>query len=134
VTAPLLDRIMERVDRQPDGCWLWTAGRTRGGYPTFAPRHGESRLVHRLAYELLVGPIPEGLTLDHLCKRPLCVNPEHLEPVTQRENLMRSRQDTYVAHRNGTCTKGHPESELYRRKSNGQVAYCRACARQKAAA
>jgi hypothetical protein len=131
--GPLRDRFMARVEVTPT-CWEWRATRIRGGYGTFSPHRGLSRLAHRLSYELHVGPIPDGLTLDHLCKNPGCVNPAHLEPVTQRENLMRSRQDTYVAHRNGTCTKGHPESELYRRKSNGQAAYCRACVRARRAA
>jgi len=76
------------------GCWLWTASTNKNGYGQF--RFGSQVdgtrtmvLAHRWAYEHLVGPIPEGLQLDHLCRAPWCVNPEHLEPVTNRENTVR---------------------------------------------
>lgn len=75
-------------DRPDDGCWLWT-GHTNGSYGVFwdGERH---RLTHRFAYELVLGPIPEGLVLDHLCRTPRCVRPDHLEPVTQQENVRRA--------------------------------------------
>lgn len=69
-----------------DGCWEWTGAKTAAGYGQFTRR---KEYAHRHAYEDLVGPIPEGLVIDHLCRNPSCVNPDHLEPVTQRENIRR---------------------------------------------
>jgi hypothetical protein len=72
-----------------NGCWEWTGAHLKDGYSRFKV-DGRTVLAHRCAYELAVGPIPDGLTLDHLCRNRGCVNPAHLEPVTQRENTMRS--------------------------------------------
>lgn len=81
-------RLYERVDRRPAGCWLWTGTIAPNGYGYFAIK-GRSQQAHRVAYELLVGPIPDGLDLDHLCRVRACVNPDHLEPVTRSENNRR---------------------------------------------
>lgn len=88
-----LDRLLQFVDKTSDegGCWLWTGTRNRGGYGDFRMPEGPRR-AHRLAYENLVGPIPEGLELDHLCRVRNCVNPQHLEPVTRSENARRQHQ------------------------------------------
>ena len=88
------DRFWAKVDREgPDGCWLWLGQRNAWGYGhfrrTLVPGTYVAVKAHRLAYELVVGPIPAGLTLDHLCGRPSCVRPDHLEPVTSAENLRR---------------------------------------------
>lgn len=84
------ERFWEKVDTSagPLGCWPWTASGSRDGYGQFSA-DGRGVRAHRFAYELLVGPIPEGLQLDHLCRNPGCVNPAHLEPVTGWENTMR---------------------------------------------
>lgn len=67
-------------------CWMWT-GATTTGYGSFAVHHSQGRvLAHRFSYEHFVGPIPNGLVLDHICQTPLCVNPDHLRPVTQADN------------------------------------------------
>lgn len=71
-------------------CWLWTAGLFPEDYGCFK-LDGKSRLTHRLSYEWLVGPIPDGLELDHLCRVRPCCNPDHLEPVTSAENIYRAR-------------------------------------------
>ena len=75
-----------------DGCWEWTAYRDRCGYGMIGRPGGKGAPLraHRVAYELYVGPIPPGAVLDHLCEAPWCVNPDHLEPVTNTENLRRS--------------------------------------------
>lgn len=82
------ERFWPKVDRRGDSeCWPWLAYLNRNGYGQFVG--GGEVLAHRFAYVLLVGPIPTGLTLDHLCFNPGCVNPAHLEPVTRSENAKR---------------------------------------------
>ncbi len=71
-----------------DTCWLWNAHLDREGYGGFSVG-GMSVPAHRWAYEFCVGPIPDGLTIDHLCRVHNCQNPDHLEPVTRRENVRR---------------------------------------------
>lgn len=78
------ERFWPKVDKT-DGCWLWTAARNRDGYGMF--KVDAMRLAHRVAYELLVGPIPAGMDLDHTCHAPACVNPDHLRSTTHRQNL-----------------------------------------------
>lgn len=75
----------------PNGCWIWQRSLNNQGYPigTFARFGKKTALAHRVMYEQQVGPIPQGLELDHTCRVPACVNPSHLEPVTQRENIHR---------------------------------------------
>lgn len=69
-------------------CWNWTGYRNRGGYGRYMHQK-RMQLAHRVSYELLVGPVPDGLVIDHLCRNPSCVNPDHLEPVTNAENIRR---------------------------------------------
>jgi hypothetical protein len=82
-------RFWAKVDARGP-CWLWTAGQTSNGYGRFGLTSRDKRLAHRFAWELLIGQVPEGLQLDHLCRVRLCVNPDHLEPVTPQENWARS--------------------------------------------
>lgn len=99
--------IMERV-RQAEGCWEWLGAHSCGYAAVW--RHGRMRPAHRVVYELLVGPIPPGKQLDHLCRNIGCVNPAHLEPVTQRENIARGR--CWERNRSKThCPSGHPYDE-----------------------
>lgn len=88
------ERFWSKVERTTaEGCWLWRGQLNAWGYGhfrrTLGPGLGRTVKAHRLAYELSVGPIPEGLTLDHLCGQRACVRPDHLEPVTNAENLRR---------------------------------------------
>lgn len=84
------DRFWVKIDAQ-DGasCWRWLGAKSHDGYARFRTSDSRTIIAHRMAYEMCVGPIPEGLTLDHLCRNRLCMNPLHLEPVTRRENLLR---------------------------------------------
>lgn len=102
-----VERFWAKMERQGDGCWLWMAGRNRGGYGTFYV-DGRDVKAHRYAYELLVGPIPEGLVIDHLCRTRACVNPSHLDPVTAEENVRRGEGPTAVNARKARCHRGHP--------------------------
>lgn len=98
-----IDRFMSKVLVLDDGCWLWCASTARGGYGQFNDGRTMVR-AHRFAYEQLVGPIGEGLDLDHLCRERACVNPKHLEPVDRAENLRRG----YAARGVPThCAQGH---------------------------
>ena len=120
-------RFWSKVDVQSNGgCWLWTASLNNGGYGQFFPRGAPKRSVgaHRYAYEHIVGPIPEGLDLDHLCRVRRCCNPAHLEPVTRQENLRRGDKKPRVAN----CRKGHPLSgdNVWVRPSDG-ARICKTC-------
>ena len=120
------ERFWAKVNKT-DTCWLWTASTKGAGYGQYIIE-GKSYLSHRLSYEMLVGSIPEGLVIDHLCKVKTCVNPEHLEAVTQYENMMRSESGAYLKSRTH-CPKNHPYSgtNLYVSPRGGR--FCRACRR-----
>lgn len=120
-------RFWEKVDvRGPDECWIWQASRDGCGYGMF--KSERSTRAHQWAYMSTVGPIPEGLVLDHLCRTPSCVNPAHLEPVTNQENLSRGWGRRL---RNGMateCINGHaytPENTYTHPVSEQKV--CKTC-------
>lgn len=119
-----VQRWHSKYEIQPSGCWLWMAGDVENCYGLFY-HEGTTKIAHRVGYELLVGPIPEGLVLDHLCRVRRCVNPAHLEPVTQSENMVRSNNyERSVTH----CPLDHPYDEENTYFARGKRA-CRTCQR-----
>lgn len=137
--APV-DRFAEKVALNDDGCIVWIGGTNGVGYGQFyrgKKFRGDTgkAYAHRWSYEYHVGPIPDGLFIDHLCRNPACVNPDHLEPVTNRENLLRG-ETTTAAHAAKThCPAGHEYAgrNLYVHPTRG-YRVCRECGRQKSAA
>lgn len=92
-----------------DGCWHWRSAMDTNGYGLLSVG-GKTTKAHRFAYELLVGHIPDGLVIDHLCRNRSCVNPDHMEPVTNDENLRRGNGRDVSQGRRGICHAGHPYS------------------------
>lgn len=118
----------------PNGCWEWTGPVDHGGYGKFSVGH-TYRGAHRWSWEYYRGPIPAGKVIDHLCRNRRCVNPEHLEPVTQRENLRRGRIDRGHPDFDTHCPKGHPHTPANTRvtvtKRDGITKYCAVCANER---
>lgn len=112
-----------RVEKT-ESCWLWMGLKNQYGYAMYS---GVS--AHRLTYEALVGPIPHGLQLDHLCRVRHCVNPAHLEPVTHAENVRRGLAGQANASKTH-CPHGHPYDEQNTRRHNGKR-FCRRCNTQR---
>ena len=127
-------RFWQKVDLDFDtGCWNWTAAKNSDGYGQFWPTNGKHRhsQAHRFSYETFIGKIPEGLTIDHICKNRGCVNPKHLEPVTIQVNVLRGN-GMAVRNSNKThCPQGHPYSgeNLYIVPCNGGR-QCKTCQTQ----
>lgn len=121
--AELMDRLFAKVDASGD-CWEWTAFRTDDGYGRFQLANRANRPAHRVVYELLVGPIPAGLQLDHLCRNRGCVKPDHLEPVTKLVNGRRGFGPTARHGRSTTCPRGHLYDAL---RKNGRGTIARRC-------
>lgn len=127
-----LVRFFSKIEQNENGCWVWqgaTGGSGKHRYGTLS-NNGKLTLAHRLSYEHFIGPIPEGLNIDHLCQNKLCVNPGHLEPVTQHTNLHRSpntlnAQNAALTH----CKSGHLLSGDNVRFYRSQRV-CRACKKE----
>lgn len=127
------DAFWERANKSDDGCWLWSGHLNPEGYGIL-----RRRLAHRFAYELLVGVIPEGLQIDHLCNVRNCVNPAHMEPVTNLENQRRAwerggnenRRDMLgaIKRQKTHCPQGHPYSgSNLRIDASSGARRCRIC-------
>lgn len=106
----VMERLMAKTRKLPGGCWEWAGVQNGEGYGKIrvGGRRGRNESVHRVAYQHLVGPIPDGLTIDHLCRNRVCVNPEHLEAVPIVTNVMRGEGACAKHARNTHCPKGHP--------------------------
>jgi HNH endonuclease len=126
-------RFWRHVDkRRADECWPWLSTKSDDGYGKFRAVAGQPKVMaHRYAYELLVGPIPEGLQIDHVrargCIRKDCVNPAHMEPVTALINNHRSGNLTAVNAAKQTCPRGHEYDRQYTRKDGRRERVCSTC-------
>ena len=125
------ERVKARVEVTPGGCWEWLGYRDRKGYGVFSINDRPTR-VARASYEAFVRPIPDGLTIDHLCRNPPCVNPDHLEPVSRGENVLRG--DTLTAkNKNATeCPKGHAYDDKNTYTDSRGKRSCKTCRRAEA--
>lgn len=141
------DRFWSKVDKTDD-CWIWTAGKNHYGYGSYRLIvNGRSFAAqsHRLSYEDAVGPIPDGMVIDHLCRTPACVNPAHMEVVSRGENVLRGESSS-AKHARGEncgrcascvnaikthCVRGHllDGDNLY--VANSGMRVCRACAQER---
>lgn len=116
------DRFWAKV-RKTSTCWIWTSTISKSGYGRFGI-NSKTVAAHRFSWESLNGPVPEGLVLDHLCRVRHCVNPEHLEPVTNGENILRGIGPAAINKRKTHCKRGHV---LTPRKGYPGTRECRPC-------
>lgn len=129
-----MERIERKIIPEPNsGCWIWLGSIGSHGYGNIGVTSGTT-IVHRILYENKYGKVPVGLELDHLCRMRCCVNPDHLEPVTRRENILRGDAPSAKQAMQTHCKYGHPfnEENTYFYKTKWGVARkCRACTKQR---
>lgn len=144
---PVVDRMMARKIVDGDGCWVWPGAKNGVGYGQVTGWRGDTKrtlMVHIESYRHFVGPIPEGLVLDHIChgdacpggvcKHRACWNPDHLQAVTEAVNIRRGLAPNLVNARNRVCKRGHDmtvEDAYYRVVVDGRLRrQCRRCVRE----
>lgn len=115
-----------------DSCWLWMAGRS-GNYGCLSWL-GKRAWAHRVAYQIVKGPIPKGLTIDHLCRNTKCVNPNHLEAVTTEKNVLRGESPPAKRARQRVCKRGHllAGSNVYNPMTRPRTRHCLLCIAERA--
>lgn len=130
--ATPINRFWRYVSPEPNsGCWLWTGSEADGaGYGGFWDGKKHCR-AHRFSYEAFVGPIPKGLQLDHKCRVRCCVNPDHLEPVTNKTNSLRGIGFAAVNAKKTHCYRGHVLEGYNLIFSHGNRRECRICRRDR---
>lgn len=121
-------RLLARVNKTNNGCWIWCGCLSKDGYGSISV-NCKPKLVHRVAYELWREPIPPGLQIDHLCRIRSCVNPKHLEVVTQQENFKRGNKGSAygrIQKLKTHCPRGHPYNNFNTYKYKNQR-FCIEC-------
>lgn len=139
LTPTQIDTFWLSVEEGPNGCWEWVSpNRVKFGYGRFHLA-GVQVMAHRVSWTILRGPIPQNQTLDHLCRNPRCVNPDHLEIVSNKENILRGNSPTAMNARKTHCKQGHeftPENTRWYTKNNGKYhgRRCKECYRTRRSA
>lgn len=129
----LKERLLSKVQYANTGCWIWT-GCVANKYGQIGSGEGKQRIrTHRASYMIFKGPIPEGMVIDHLCRNKLCINPNHLEVVTLKENAYRGESPTIKIHHSGYCARGHEINSINTsfHPRTGLIQHCRICERDK---
>lgn len=116
----------ERVDVVPGICWEWQGGTTPLNYGRVCINY-QYLYAHRVAYTLLIGPIDDGIVLDHLCRNPRCVNPDHLEAVTHKVNVHRGAGPAARNAKKTVCKHGHPLTGYNLKIGYKGTRMCRIC-------
>lgn len=125
-------RFWARVSLSESGCWLWTRPMPDGyGRLRYAGKGSRFGVAHRFAYQHLIGVIPQGLQLDHLCRVRNCVNPTHLEPVTSRENTLRGNTPAARNAAKTHCPRGHEYTPINTYVCKRGLRMCRLCCRDR---
>ena len=120
------DRFLSKVAETPSSCWQWTGCLERNGYARFY-FNGQRQYAHRFAYEAIRGPIPDGLVIDHLCRNRACANPDHLEAVTNRVNILRGVGFCAVRAKQQRCIRGHAFNVANTYRAPNGTRKCRTC-------
>jgi hypothetical protein len=126
-----MQRFWDQVEKTST-CWLWKGYKMASGYGRFGFNY-KTLYAHRFSYELIKGDIPKGMVIDHLCKNRGCVNPDHMEVVTQRENLLRGDGFPALEAKQTHCIKGHlfSKENTYMERNKRHCKRCRADAQQR---
>ena len=130
---PIMERFLSRIEKTAT-CWIWKGSIIPGYYGGYGHLKIKQKGVgaHRAAYELFKGKIPNGLTIDHLCRNRKRVNPDHLEVVTMKENILRGSSPSAILARQTHCKKGHPFTTkntyfIKQSKTHGPMRQCKTC-------